>query len=88
MWQLFEPFLQDRAFGKAQFVYRKRHEARDAVMYYFLSWLAEINKDKNNVSIYCFDVFEVFDKIDAVLLLRKITSFSLNAKFVSTFAAG
>ena len=78
----FGPLLEDRAFGQAQFAYRKRHGARDAVLYYVLSWIAEMNVG-NKVGIYCSDVSGAFDRVDSVLLLRKLESFGLNAKLVS-----
>ena len=78
----FEPALEDRAFGHAQFAYRKKHGARDAVLFYVLSWIAGLNEG-NKIGIYCSDVSGAFDRVDSELLLRKLESFGLNAKLIS-----
>ena len=36
----FGQLLENRAFGQAPFAYRKRHGARDVVLYYVLPWIA------------------------------------------------
>ena len=78
----FGPALEDRAFGHAQFAYRKKHGARDAVLFYVLSWIAGLNEG-NKIGIYCSDVSGAFDRVDSELLLRKLESFGLNAKLIS-----
>ena len=74
----FLPVLENRAFGVAQFAYRKGHGARDAVLYYVLSWIAALNEGCK-VGVYCSDVSGAFDRVDADLLLRKLASFGFNA---------
>ncbi len=74
--QFFMPTL-DRHFGEAQFAYRKEHGARDALLLYALSWIAAFN-DGCKVGVYCSDVQGAFDKVDAELLLRKLSSPNLN----------
>ena len=77
----FAPTLEDRAFGAAQFAYRKQHGARDAILYYVLSWIAALN-DGCKVGVYCSDVAGAFDRVDSELLLRKLASFSLNVRLL------
>ena len=60
----------------------KKHGARDAVLFYVLSWIAGLNEG-NNIGIYCSDVSGAFDRVDSELLLRKLESFGLNAKLIS-----
>ena len=67
------------AFGTAQFAYRKDHGARDAVLYYVLSWIASLNEG-DNVGVYCSDVAGAFDRVDTELLLRKLSSLNLNIR--------
>ena len=77
----FTPTLDDRAFGVAQFAYRKQHGARDAILYYVLSWIAALN-DGCKVGVYCSDVAGAFDRVDSELLLRKLASFGLNVRLL------
>ena len=60
----FTPVLENVAFGAAQFAYRKKHGARDALLYYALSWVAALN-DGCKVCVYTSDVSGAFDKVDA-----------------------
>ena len=78
----FAPLLEARAFGHAQFAYRKGHGARDAVLYYVLSWIDGLN-DGFKIGIYCSDVSGAFDRVDADILIKKLESFGLNKKLVS-----
>ena len=71
--------LEDRAFGHAQFAYRKRHGARDAVLYYVRTWIATLNVG-NEISVYCSDVAGAFDRVDSEILLTKLEWFGLNVK--------
>ena len=77
----FGPILEERAFGHAQFAYRKRHGARDAVLYYVLSWIDGLNEG-NKIGIYCSDVSGAFDRVDSDLLMKKLESFGLNNKLI------
>ncbi len=77
----FAPTLEDRAFGVAQFAYRKKHGARDAVLYYALAWIAALN-DGCKVGVYCSDVAGAFDRVDAALLMRKLAYFGLNSRLL------
>ena len=53
---LFLPFLHfSCAFGASQFAYTPGRGARDALLYYVLSWICAINFGKK-VAIYCSDV--------------------------------
>ena len=70
------------AFGTAQFAYRKKHGARDAVLYYVLSWIDCLNSGFK-VGVYCSDVAGAFDKVDADLLVRKLCSFCVSASLVA-----
>ena len=74
--------LEAPAFGHAQFAYRKNHGARDAVLYYVLSWIDGLN-DGFKIGIYCSDVSGAFDRVDADILIKKLESFGLNTKLVS-----
>ena len=75
----FAPLLEARAFGHAQFAYRKGHGARDAVLYYVLSWIDGLN-DGFKIGIYCSDVSGAFDRVDADILIKKLESFGLHDK--------
>ncbi len=77
----FVPTLEVSAFGSAQFAYRKRHGARDAVLYYALSWIVGFNEG-NKIGVYCSDVAGAFDRVDAERLMKKLESFNLNAKLL------
>ncbi len=77
----FVPTLEVSAFGSAQFAYRKRHGARDAVLYYALPWIAGLNEG-NKIGVYCSDVAGAFDRVDAERLMKKLESFNLNAKLL------
>lgn len=76
------PTLESAAFGTAQFAYRKKHCARDAVLYYVLSWIDCLNSGLK-VGVYCSDVAGAFDKVDADLLVRKLCSFGVSASLVA-----
>ena len=67
----FGKILEDNAFGQAQFAYRKRNGARDAVLYYVLSWIAGINVGCK-IGVYCSDVAGAFDRVDSEVLLTKL----------------
>ena len=41
--RFFVPALEQLAVGATQFAYRKEHGARDAVLYYVLSWVDDLN---------------------------------------------
>ena len=77
----FVPTLDATAFGAAQFAYRKGHGARDAVLFYALSWIAGLN-DGSKMGIYCSDVAGAFDRVDSELLMEKLTSFNLNERLL------
>ncbi len=78
----FEPILDRTAFGVAQFAYRKAHGARDAILYYVLSWIASLNEG-SKVGIYCSDVQGAFDRVDAEILMSKLASLNLNVKLLN-----
>ena len=78
----FGPQLEDKAFGQAQFAYRKRHGARDAVLYYVLSWIAGLN-DGKKIGVYCSDVSGAFDRVDSEIMMTKLASFGLNTKLLA-----
>ena len=71
--------LERFAFGDAQFAYRKKHGARDAVLYYVLSWISCLNVG-NTIGMYASDVQGAFDTVDAELLMHKLASFNLDAR--------
>ncbi len=79
---MFSPALEDRAFGVAQFAYRKKHGARDAVLYYVLSWIAALN-DGCKIGVYLSDVAGAFDRVDAEILMRTLSSFGLNVRVLA-----
>ena len=60
--QHFAPQLETRAFGSAQFAYRKKHGARDALLMYALSWVASLHEG-DTIGLYCSDVSGAFDKV-------------------------
>ena len=76
------PRLERFAFGDAQFAYRKHHGARDAVLYYVLSWIGGLNVG-SKIGVYASDVQGAFDKVDSELLLRKLASFNLDARILA-----
>ena len=76
----FTPVLDDAAFGAAQFAYRKKYGARDALLYYALSWVVDLGC---KVGVYLFDVSGAFDKVDAELLMSKLTSFVLHKRLLA-----
>ena len=78
---LFVPTLDLRAFGEAQFAYRKQHGARDAVLLYVLSWIAGFNEGRK-IGLYCSDVAGAFDRVNAELLMCKLASCGLNARLL------
>ena len=65
------PALEDRTCGHAKFAYHKKHWARDAALFYVLSWIAGLNEE-NKIVIYCSDVASAFDRVDSELSLRKL----------------
>ena len=69
-------------FGPAQFAYRKEHGARDAVLYYTLSWICGLNTGCN-IGVYCSDVQGAFDKVDADILMGKLFALGLDAQMLS-----
>ncbi len=73
----FVPRLERHAFGTNQFAYRKEHGARDAVAFYVLSWIFELNLG-NKVAIYCSDVSGAFDRVSTSILLRKLAACGLH----------
>ncbi len=74
--EFFTPRLQEVAFGRNQFAYRKAHGARDAVAFYLLSWISSLNYGFK-VAIYCSDVSGAFDRVSVDVLLRKLQSMGL-----------
>ena len=77
----FAPQLESRAFGPAQFAYRKRHGARDAVLLYVLSWIAGMNSGKR-IGMYSSDVQGAFDRVDSQLLMQKLRSHGICEKML------
>lgn len=77
----FAPTSESGAFGVSQFAYRNDHEARDAVLFYVLSWIASMN-DGCKVCIYCSDVAGAFDRVDAERLMRKLSAMNLNVRLL------
>ena len=74
--------MEDNAVGQTQFAYRKRHGARDAVLYNILSWIAGLNVGCK-LGVYCSDVAGAFDRVDSEILLTKLNSFGLNVNLLS-----
>ena len=77
----FTPIWEERAFGHAQFAYRQRDVARDAVLYYVFFWIEGLNEG-NTICIYCSDVSGAFDGVDSDPLMKKLESFGLNVKLI------
>ena len=75
----FVPVLEQSAFGTYQFAYRKEHGARDAVVFYVLSWIRALNEG-SRVGVYCSDVSGAFDKVSVERLLQKLASFGLSCE--------
>ena len=78
---LFPP-LVERAFGDAQFAYRPKLGARDAVLVYVATWLHMMNKGKK-IGVYCSDVSGAFDKVSAARLLQKLAAHGLHADLLA-----
>ena len=74
----FFPPSFELSFGEVQFAYKKAHGARDALLAYALSWISALN-DGAKIGIYCADVQGAFDKVDADLLMQKLSSLGLSA---------
>ena len=72
------PVLASRAFGEAQFAYRPRRGARDAVLVYVTTWLLHMNERKK-IGVYCSDVSGAFDRVPADRLLEKLSAHGLHA---------
>ena len=72
------PVKHKCAFEDVQFAYRKKHGARDAILYYALSWISGLNQGFN-IGMYCSDVQGAFDKVDAELLICKLASFNFES---------
>ena len=53
----------------------RKNGARDAILYYALSWISGLNQGFN-IGMYCSDVQGAFDKVDAELLICKLASFN------------
>ena len=75
---LFIPRLENRAFGNNQFAYRKRHGARDGVIFYVCSWVLALCRNCK-IGIYCSDVSGAFDRVSADRLLRKLAAHGIHS---------
>ena len=85
--ELFVPRLEQvGAFGPFQFAYRKGHGARDAILYFTLSWLSSFALGFR-IALYCSDVSGAFDHVDASRLTAKLQSFSLPPPLVSLISS-
>ncbi len=73
---LFPP-LVERAFGEAQFAYRPKRGARDAVLVYVTSWLYMMN-ERRKIGVYCSDVSGAFDRVPVDRLVDKLAAHGLH----------
>eukprot|EP00969_Alexandrium_andersonii_P251991 11137933-Alexandrium_andersonii.AAC.1 len=71
--------ISEEAFGQCQFAYSPGRGARDAVLFFLLTWLAALATG-HRVTVYCFDVSGAFDKVCAVRLLSKLGTAALHPK--------
>ena len=78
----FTHVIENIVFGASQFAYRKKHGARDALLYYALSWVAALN-DACKVGVYLCDVSGAFDKVDAELSRSKLLYVDLNQRLLA-----
>eukprot|EP00969_Alexandrium_andersonii_P058154 2561916-Alexandrium_andersonii.AAC.1 len=61
------------AFGPSQFAYTPGRGARDAVLFFVITWLAAFASGRR-VTLYCSDVSGAFDKVSTEILLAKLVS--------------
>ena len=66
---------------QAQFAHRTRHGARDAVLYYVLSWIAELNV-VCKICVYCSDIAGAVDSVDSEIMLTKLETYGLNVELL------
>ena len=80
---LFVPRLERLgAFGPAQFAYRKEHGARDAILYFMLSWLLAFSHELRVIP-YCSDVSGAFDRVSADILSEQLSSAGVAPRIVA-----
>jgi hypothetical protein len=72
------PHLVQHAFGDAQFAYRPRRGARDAVLVYVSSWLFMLN-NRRKIGVYCSDVSGAFDRVPSDRLMEKLSGHGIHA---------
>ena len=84
---LFLPaLLSANAFGENQFAYTPKRGARDAVLYYVLSWILALNYGMK-IAIYCSDVSGAFDRISTSRMMSKLEYLNLNHELLAVIAS-
>ena len=58
-------------FGNTQVAYRKRHGARDGILYVVLVWLQALALSYK-IALYCSDVSGAFDHVRSQRLIKKL----------------
>eukprot|EP00969_Alexandrium_andersonii_P167041 7382346-Alexandrium_andersonii.AAC.1 len=82
MGRLFLPrLISVEAYGRAQYAYTPGRGARDAILYFVLTWLMALASG-HRVALYCSDVSGAFDKVDTQRLLGKLVSCGVHSKVV------
>ena len=85
--QLFIPRLERvGAYGPNQFAYRKERGARDAVLFFVLSWLHAFGLSFR-VALYLSDVSGAFDRVKADRLVAKLRAFSVPAPLLALLSS-
>ena len=74
-------FEGSNAFGTNQFAYRKGRGYKDVLAFNVMSWVWAMHCSKKT-ALYCSDVSEAFDRVDAEILLQKLEAKGISTKFL------
>ena len=80
----FPMLLQAEIFGSNQFAYTPKRGARDAVLFYILSWIRALNSGLK-IAIYCSDVSGAFDRVSMRRLVEKLKASGVNEEMLAVF---
>ena len=74
--------LDQVTYGPGQYAYRPKRRARDAVLFYILSWISLLNRGIR-IGIYNSDVSGAFDRVSSNKLTMKLRAWGLHENILA-----
>ena len=76
------PLLRSLSYGEFQFAYTPGRGARDAILFFVLTWLVAFSNGQR-VAVYCSDVSGAFDRVSSDRLMGKLASSGIHPRILA-----